>query len=286
MQYWYPDNYHGACPLVVFSHGGMGIRSSNLSLYVELASWGYVVASINHTYQALYTIDDLGKKTLISKEYLNEIKNENAKINKENSYQCYQSWLDIRMGDINYVIDYSLQKSKDNSSDEVFKLIDSTKIGVMGHSLGGSAALAIGRVRSDISCVMALESPFLYDIIDVQANEFIWNNDEYPIPVLNIYTDGTYNKLASLSQYQKNYKYLITPRNDTFSIYLKGTGHFTITNLALTTPYITKVLNSMNDTKATMDSKICLQYLNQIALAYFDCYLKSISSFIPAEFYE
>ena len=156
----------------------------------------------------------------------------------------------------------------------------------MGHSLGGSAALAIGRVKSDISCVMALESPFLYDIIVVQANDFFWNNDEYPIPVLNIYTDGTYNKLASLSQYQKNYKYLITPRNDTFSIYLKGTGHFTITNLALTTPYITKVLNSMNDTKATMDSKICLQYLNQIALAYFDCYLKSISSSIPAEFYE
>ena len=33
VQYWYPDNAIGKHPLVVFSHGSFGVKSSNVSLY-------------------------------------------------------------------------------------------------------------------------------------------------------------------------------------------------------------------------------------------------------------
>ena len=47
---YYPEGStieDNTCPLIVFSHGGISTKASNLSLYKELASHGYVVASID-----------------------------------------------------------------------------------------------------------------------------------------------------------------------------------------------------------------------------------------------
>ena len=52
VEFWYPKNADKTYPLVVFSHGAFGFSGSNYSTFAELASNGYVVASIGHTYQA------------------------------------------------------------------------------------------------------------------------------------------------------------------------------------------------------------------------------------------
>ena len=52
VEMWYPENADKTYPLIVFSHGAFGTKSSNTSLYNELASHGYVVCSIDHTYNA------------------------------------------------------------------------------------------------------------------------------------------------------------------------------------------------------------------------------------------
>ena len=83
------------------------------------------------------------------------------------AYEFFQKWMGIRTADINFVIDTILSESGNNSAAQVYQLIDGSKIGVMGHSLGGSAALGIGRMRNDVKAVIALESPFLADIVGV-----------------------------------------------------------------------------------------------------------------------
>lgn len=72
VQFWYPTDRTGSEPLydisnapvstlqqdypvLIFSHGAFGIRKSNASAFRELASHGYIVASIDHTYHAFYT---------------------------------------------------------------------------------------------------------------------------------------------------------------------------------------------------------------------------------------
>jgi hypothetical protein len=67
--------------------------------------------------------------------------------------------------------------------------VDTDHIGMMGHSLGGSAALGIGRQRDEVNAVIALEAPFLYDIVGVEDGEFVFVDADYPTPVLNVYSD-------------------------------------------------------------------------------------------------
>ena len=63
VQFWYPlaeaeensEVPERPFPLIVFSHGAFGYRMSNHSTFLELASNGYVVASIDHTHQAFLT---------------------------------------------------------------------------------------------------------------------------------------------------------------------------------------------------------------------------------------
>src|SRR5512146_1653926 len=46
VEFWYPKDGGGKYPLVVFSHGAFGTKSSNTSAFMDLASNGYVVCSI------------------------------------------------------------------------------------------------------------------------------------------------------------------------------------------------------------------------------------------------
>lgn len=73
--------------------------------------------------------------------------------------------MELRTDDLNFVLDKIIEQAADTNKEmKVYSLIDKERIGAMGHSLGGSAALGIGRQRNDVAAVIALESPFLCDI--------------------------------------------------------------------------------------------------------------------------
>ena len=276
VEMWYPKNVNGTYPLIVFSHGAFGIKTSNETLFNELASHGYVVCSIDHTFQSLYTTDDTGHTTYVDKAYMNELKTEDAKNKKIQSYDYYQKWMKIRTEDMNFVIDYILKEAKDKTSDTVYKLVDITKIGVMGHSLGGSSALGIGRMRKDVSAVIALESPFLCDIKGVTNGNFDFEGVKYPVPVLNVYSDSSWGHLKEWPQYAENSALLSNTNPTAFNVHIKGVGHLTLTDLALSSPFLTRIFNGQ---KSTTNTEYCLRVINKVCLEFFDCYLKGESKF-------
>lgn len=279
VELWYPKNADGTYPLIVFSHGGFGIKSSNETLYNDLASHGYVVCSIDHTYQCFYTTDADGHTVYINKGFIKEVNSEDPKSDIQQSYEYYKKWMDIRTSDINFVIDYILEKAKNNGADKVYNLIDTRKIGVMGHSMGGSAALGIGRIRDDVSAVIALESPLIYDIKGVKDGKFILTDKKYPVPVLNVYSDASWSHLAEWPQYAENYLLLSNTNAMAFNVYIKGAGHLTLTDFTLASPPLEQMLNKMMGAKSTIDSVYCLKTINKISLEFFDCYLKDYGKF-------
>ena len=74
-------------PLVVFSHGAFGYYQSNASTYLELASNGYVVVSIEHPHHAFFTKDTLGKTITVDRDFINDCMNANADMTEEKLYR-------------------------------------------------------------------------------------------------------------------------------------------------------------------------------------------------------
>jgi dienelactone hydrolase len=267
---YYPTNNavpRSSCPLVVFSHGGISTKTSNLSLYKELASHGYVVVGIDHTYHALRTKID-GKKIPIDPGYMKELTGEDSYRDIENSFACFQKWMKLRTDDISFVIDCFIEKASSDSP-SFYSLIDKNRIGVAGHSLGGSAALGVARQREDITAVMALESPFMCDITGVDTDRFTWNTDPYPCAVLNIYSDSGYSLIGSDNKYVQNKNYLYNGENVRFT-YIQGSNHYTLTDLVRTSPILCALLGGRYE----KNGYETLEIINRKSLAFFDEYLK------------
>ena len=266
---YYPDAgsiENNTCPLIVFSHGGISTKTSNLSLFKELASHGFVVVSVDHTYHALSTEID-GKKVFIDSDYMKELNAEDSHLDIENSYACFQKWMDLRTGDINFVIDTFIQKSE-KENEYFYSLIDANSIGVAGHSLGGSAALGVARQRNDIKAVIALESPYMCDITGIVGNEFTWNTNPYQCAIMNIYSDNGYPLLESDNKYVQNKNYLYNNGNVEY-YYIKGSNHYTLTDLIRKSPILCALLGGGYN-KSGYDT---LVFINQKSLAFFDKYL-------------
>lgn len=266
---YYPINPDKLCPLFIFSHGGISFNTSNISLFGELASNGYIVLSINHTYQSLTTkIDD--KIIPMDKNFRKEIMKENSHNDINNSFMYYQKWLSVRIKDIDFTIDNALNKKNRNYS--FFNSIDEDKIVLSGHSLGGAAAYGTARKRKDIKAVVALESPYLADIIGVKGNEFIWDERNYDCAMLNIYSDSGISLIENDHKYFQNKKYYKNERNVEYR-YIEGANHYSITDLVRTSPLLCHLLGGVYS-KAGNES---LKILNETTLEFLNKNLQIIN---------
>lgn len=270
--FWYPQAKleNELFPLIIFSHGGLGTITSNESLYLELASHGYVVCSIGHPYHALWTKDENRSITLVNKEYFLELQKENPQKDKGQSFLYYQKWMKLRTEDINFILDTIINKA-DSRLHEMYERINGESIGVIGHSLGGSAVLAIPRIRNDIDMVIALESPFLFDIVGVENDEFLWLEQDFPVHVLNIYSDSAWENLSSWPQYGRNVEMIENSGDTIQNLYFPGAGHFSLTDLSLASPLLVGMLEGG---KSEIEYRDYLQQVNQLVLEFADLHLK------------
>lgn len=271
VSFWYPEKYpsNKKSPLVLFSHGSFGIKESNETLYRELASHGYVVCAVDHTYHAFSTKLSNGKTVRVSGAFMKEVGIDNPDKSPEQSIVHFAKWMELRTDDLNFVLDTIRNKSVNMDRElNVYTLIDTELTCVMGHSLGGSAALGIGRQRTDIRAVISLEAPFLCDIVGVDSNgNFIFDESEYPIPVLNVYSDASYEHLEEWKQYRTNAKLLNTESNNIENRHLSGIGHFSLTDLSLTSPFLTMLFDGKSPEETPQET---LKKLNEICLKFLE----------------
>jgi dienelactone hydrolase len=253
------------CPLIVFSHGGISFKQSNISLFEELASHGYVVVSIDHTYHAIVTKID-GKSVYIDSAYLKEMNASDSHKDIENAYNLFQKWMELRTGDVNFVIDYLTSKGV---SSDFYSLIDVTRIGVAGHSLGGSAALGVARMRDDINAVLALESPYMCDMTGTLGDSFLWNVEPYSCGVMNLYSDTGFALIESDHKYTQNKNYLYCSKNVEY-YHIEGSNHYTLTDLVRSSPILCRIIGGSYEKPGYATLKV----INEKSVTFFDKYLK------------
>lgn len=270
MDYYYPVSDQLArhsVPLIIFSHGGISTKTSNVSLFTELASHGYAVASLDHPYQSISTVID-GRKVWMDGGYFHEMMGENSRRDIENSFACFQRWMDIRIQDMDAALHYLTDRA--TQGEKAFALINPKAIGAAGHSLGGSAALGLARLRPDIQAVMVLESPYMADITGISDGKFTWNQAPYEAAILNIYSDSGMPLVQTDHKYAQNRNHLVHTEELDY-LHIEGTNHFTLTDLVLQSPLFCKLIGKNYQTAG----KDGLKQINRAALAFFDKNLKT-----------
>ncbi|KOP68391.1 acetylhydrolase [Bacillus sp. FJAT-18019] len=284
VEFWYPEQADGTYPLLVFSHGAFGIKASNTSTFTELASHGYVVVSIDHPYHSFYTVSEDGKVVMINSEYMQEVNN----ANKEGVYslgeffELTQKWMKLRTDDMDFVMDTILEQAE-QKKDSVYERIDTQRIGVFGHSMGGAASVALSRERDDIDAVVNIDAPFFSELVyDKVTNELTAKSEAFTIPLLNVYSDDVWIQLDSSSSYIAN---RISNENfkGAYTVHFKGAKHLSLTDLPLFSPILANLLQQGR--KADIDKYYAIETQNELILRFFDYALKNQGQFAPKATY-
>jgi len=284
VEFWYPKDAGGRYPLVVFSHGIFGIKASNTSTFMELASNGYVVCSIDHPYHSFFTIDTNGHRTIIDNAFLQEYMNvSNGKYDKATIFKLHQKWMQLRIADINFVLDTILAQAQEAGSDPVYQLIDPEKIGLMGHSLGGESSAQVARERNDIDAVINLDADLAGEYLDYVDGKEVMNTKVYPVPILNILSDTLERLIAAIPDANTviAVKHVTATAPNAFEVHLTGTDHMSLTDLPLISPFLVSMINASVPKAGghEADALSTIEKMNGIVLQFFNVYLKGEGTF-------
>lgn len=284
MECWYPKDDHGKYPLVVFSHGAFGIKTSNTSTFLELASNGYVVCSLDHPYHSLFTFDADGHRTMVDQSFLQEVVDlNNGKYDEATGFKLHKEWMNLRIADIQFMLDTILAQVHDNPSDAMYQRIDPTKIGLMGHSLGGESSAQVARLRNDIGAVVNLDSNMEGEYLDYINGKYVMNVSVYPVPLLNILTDTTERMIDAVLNANTvvAVKRVTATAPNAYQVNLKGTDHMSVTDLPLVSPFLVSIINAEvpKGGGQETDPLATVEKMNELVLKFFNTYLKGEGNF-------
>lgn len=158
------DPAYTSCPVVVFSPAFGVDRDMYIELVTALVESGYIVISVGTPHESLFTVFPDGKVVRQSKQVANQ---------DFTDFAVLKEFVRIRAEDVRYVIEYLATWNADNNL--LRNKLDLSRIGVIGHSLGGAAVFDAAIQDDRLQCVILLD-----------ASLHLLNNSILDAPLLNI----------------------------------------------------------------------------------------------------
>ncbi|MDP9291941.1 MAG: hypothetical protein M3O82_06225, partial [Verrucomicrobiota bacterium] len=135
---WNAPAEPGRHPVVIFSPGYTATFTDYTFLFEDLASRGYVVASVDHTFEATAVEFPDGRfvKSVLGSHLGGTFRGDD---------QAISLAVSVRLQDLHFVVG-EMQRLNDRAQSPLMGVLDLTRIAVAGHSMGGSIAVfAAGR---------------------------------------------------------------------------------------------------------------------------------------------
>jgi hypothetical protein len=136
-------------PVLVFSPAGFPPLSLAATLE-EIASHGYVVVGINHTYESTVSVFPDGRILAMNTDWMQPVLGPFSG-SHEDAFRGRAAVADLKAADLRFVVDQV--EALEAGSDRFGGRLDLARLGAFGHSLGGNAALEYCRL--DRRCLAA-----------------------------------------------------------------------------------------------------------------------------------
>jgi predicted dienelactone hydrolase len=248
------DQSSQAYPIILFSHGWNGFAAQNANQAIELASRGFVVVGIQHTYGAVVTVFPDGKVAYNNPDALP------ANVPDEEYDKAARILADQWAGDMTHTLDFLDAQNYDSDS-PLYASLDLTKIGVYGHSTGGGAAIQFCATNSRCTSLLGMDpwvTPTSKSVLENGFNQ----------PAFFMFSQ----KWADEKESQNNrlfyglYEHL---NPTTRVIYIRGTSHYDFSDLPLFSPVASQL-----GLKGPINGKLVNTIVNHYLVAFFEMTLK------------
>ena len=150
----------GAFPVVIYSHGWTGFRSMAVNQIESLASSGFIVVAIDHTYAAVATRFPDGDVVVYDPGAVPD----RGEVGEEAYARAVEDLLGVFADDIATVVN-ALEAGADGPFGTFATSADVTRLGVYGHGAGGGAAVQFCLEDERCDAVLGLD-PWVEPIPD------------------------------------------------------------------------------------------------------------------------
>ncbi|WP_068621249.1 alpha/beta hydrolase family protein [Paenibacillus tuaregi] len=272
-------------PVVLLSHG-MGVgRILHTSQAENLASHGYIVFAVDHTYSTVATAFPDSRVTGF-------LTNQSQERFYEDSHTILQVW----NKDISFIVD-QLEKLNTGAIASKFKgKLDINNIGMMGHSFGGATAFEAvysnPRIKAGINMDGTIfetkgrddmKKPFMFmesgDFAKVNAEQAKFRKvpiTEEELKALK-FTRQQFDTVLKNRELELKLIDRATQQGGGKVVYVEGTGHYNFTDLQLYSPIISKIgmTGSINGVRGA-------ELVNHYVLEFFNQHLRGMKSTLLA----
>ena len=248
-------------PIVIFSHGHGGLRTQNTNQVEELVSHGFIVMAVDHTYDAGFVefLNGNIEYSLTSRPDSSPIIESPEEFNTRFFY---------RINDINFLINQI--NSFHILDNEIFSIMDTSSIGIFGHSLGGLTSIYAALNNKSIKSCYALDALF------ESVPDSILNRD-FKKPIFHIgqnnkgdtqyWEDSNFDNLKTFLNNNSNYSIMID---------IPGSYHYDYTDFTYFT-YLTKRMNFSGE----ISTDDMVNIMNETLLDFLNASLKNYNFIDP-----
>jgi predicted dienelactone hydrolase len=252
-------------PLLVFSHGFGGTRVQNGFEMAELASHGYIIASVEHSYTSMATRfpDGTSARPDTAAAFVLSADSTSVRI------------VNIWAADGRFVIDRLFALDRGDPRQMLSGRIDTTRVGYFGHSFGGATAAQVmsldPRIVTGINMdgylagtawINGLDRPFLqfrsdpidFDTISEDLLKAAGTTKEAVKEIYRLWQERTVPVLKSGGM----------------EIRIKGTAHNNYSDLPMMSPMLMRMAEQAGPIAPGRAHEI----INAVTVAWFDRYLK------------
>jgi Chlorophyllase enzyme len=253
-----PNNVSKKFPILFFLHGFGVSRYSYITIIEDLVSHGFVVVSIDSPHSGLMVLPN--------GEIINTLYDGKPVVKCESMAK-----------DVSFVYDW-IKNSKDERLIKLIPVIDFSKAGVVGHSLGGAAALETCRIDNRFSACIDLDGDPFGKVEDVGLskptlillNAPLYSADRFKEP-------GSKEKWDSMGNERKKMWqdiFIKNENNPAYAIRILGTNHFSFTDF----PFVTIQYYRNSNAGIIINKEKGLLIITSYIKAFFDRFIMGDNS--------
>jgi len=240
-------------PIILFSHGWNGFRAQNTYQVEELASHGFVVIAPDHAFGAVATVFPDGSVAL----------NNPLALPSRNGLSDAEFLTAVNLlgnqwaKDFSFILDSLESMGSKDDAIFLFEYLDLEKIGVMGHSTGGGAAIQF--CATDERCNAALGMDPYMDAVSVVVQSTGMDK-----PLLAMFSETWHQRgTEEFDQFFRN------TANDSYQFAIEGTAHYDFSDLPAFSP-----MAHLLGLKGPLNGSRVLRIVNDYTLLFFNHYFR------------